>query len=350
MECRDIRDKLSFYLDGDLPSGDKSAIEEHLKSCTGCSAALADLRKTIGHIKDLAELEPPEWMTRRIMEKVRAEAPPKKGILQRLFYPLHIKLPIEAVVTVLVVGIALYIYRDIRPEMKLAKSPVEESAPQGFRKEPQPSLPLPVLPSPHSGGFAGAKDKGKEEGLSLKRGRGGFSEERNPSLPKHADQPVLSVKRDANAGKVETTRDVQGRLEKEESPPSPAREMDRIAPAVAAKEDIHQGAREAAPKAKLSVMEKKDEKVLSLTVLVKDLETAAGEVEKIVKGLEGKVVRVESTEGKQIITAEVNASNLNDLIGRLRSVGQVKEKDIDFKGAKGEIGIRIEVVSIPEGR
>ena len=41
------------------------------------------------------------------------------------------------------------------------------------------------------------------------------------------------------------------------------------------------------------------------------------------------------------------SGKLKEFFERLKSVGQVKEKDIYFEGAKGEVGIRIEIMSIP---
>ena len=59
------------------------------------------------------------------MNRVREEAEPKKGLLQRLFYPLHIKIPVEALATCLVVVLALFVYKNTEPEMKALHGPEE---------------------------------------------------------------------------------------------------------------------------------------------------------------------------------------------------------------------------------
>ncbi len=56
----------------------------------------------------------------------------------------------------------------------------------------------------------------------------------------------------------------------------------------------------AAPKAKLSYM-KQEEKALSFTAFVKDAVTAAGEIEKNIKELEGRTIHSESAEGLRCI-------------------------------------------------
>ncbi len=73
----------------------------------------------------LKDVEPPAWLTQKVMAKIKAEVQPKKRIIQKLFYPLHIKLPLEAVVTALIAVITIYIFKTMQPEMKLAQAPSE---------------------------------------------------------------------------------------------------------------------------------------------------------------------------------------------------------------------------------
>jgi len=40
-------DKLSEYLDGELPDGERRAVDEHLRGCAECSAVLADLKRVV---------------------------------------------------------------------------------------------------------------------------------------------------------------------------------------------------------------------------------------------------------------------------------------------------------------
>jgi hypothetical protein len=139
MECKDIREKLSAYLEGSVSPEERRLIEEHLNSCQECGNNLADLKKAGELVKDLAEVEPPAWLTQKIMSRVRAEGERKKGIFQKLFYPLHIKVPIQALATVFVAVIAVYVFRAVEPEMKLAHLPAP-TEPMITRKEaPQPS-------------------------------------------------------------------------------------------------------------------------------------------------------------------------------------------------------------------
>ena len=51
-------DRLSEYLDGELPAADRAALEAHLETCTDCSALLADLRSVIERARGVEEYVP----------------------------------------------------------------------------------------------------------------------------------------------------------------------------------------------------------------------------------------------------------------------------------------------------
>ena len=136
MEHNSIRHKLSEYIDGSVTGEEQATIEAHLKTCLQCSGALEELRKTIEHVKTVEEIEPPAWMTQKIMAKVRAEAKEKKSIFQRLFYPLTVKLPIQAIAILFVAVTGFYIYQAIQPASRLSEAPTHEFA---VRNEASPA-------------------------------------------------------------------------------------------------------------------------------------------------------------------------------------------------------------------
>lgn len=133
MECNKIQEKLSAYIEGIISSEGKILIDKHFESCQRCKESLDDLKKTIEYVQNLEFVEPPSWLTQKIMtkvRKVRTEAEPKKGLLKKLFHPLHIKLPIGAAATILIAVTAIYVFKTIQPEIKLAKAPSEVTMPQ----------------------------------------------------------------------------------------------------------------------------------------------------------------------------------------------------------------------------
>lgn len=330
MECRDIQNKLSAYLESLVSSEEKALIEAHLNSCPACSADLADLRKTLELIRGLEEVEPPEWMAQKIMTRVREESRQEKGILQKLFYPLHVKLPLEAVAALLVVGLTLYIYRDIKPEMRLAKAPAEESAPQTLqreivkedkigpiRKSEEKNVPqeVTIAPAKPSGESAPGKIEAKDRS------------EPAPKAPQpHKQEELMFEQRKAPAPAVAgAARPATGALQDEAKPE----------------------AAQATPKLK-ALSEGKMERMI-LTVRVRQIEKASKETERIVAALGGKIIETRSLDGRRIFTAELNAGRLNELFEKLKPVGDVGEKALSLKGHEGNIRVRIEIVEEQQG-
>ena len=126
MDHNSIRHKLSEYIDGAVSQEEKAWIEEHLKICEKCSDALRELQKTIEHVRQTDEVEPPAWMTQKIMAKAR-EIERKKSFSEKLYSAFVVKLPVKAAAVVFLAAIAFYMYRDIRPQ-KLSEAPIPEAA------------------------------------------------------------------------------------------------------------------------------------------------------------------------------------------------------------------------------
>ena len=115
-KCDDIDRQLTAYLEGFLAQKDRKIVEEHLSLCAHCAEALEDLRRTRAILKAMDEVDPPPWLTERIMSQIREKEERKEGFFRRLFFPLHIKLPVQALATVFVAVLCVYVYRSTVPE------------------------------------------------------------------------------------------------------------------------------------------------------------------------------------------------------------------------------------------
>ena len=143
MEHNDIRHKLSEYIERSLTDRERSDVEIHLRTCDQCSRALAELQKTIEHIKSVEEIDPPAWMTQKIMAKVRAEAEERKGLFHRIFYPLAIKLPIQAIAVLFLTITVFYVYQNAQLSQKGPETPIAEFAderPASQKSKPKDQL------------------------------------------------------------------------------------------------------------------------------------------------------------------------------------------------------------------
>ena len=58
MNCNEISDKLSLYIDDELSSEEMKQVEEHLNSCENCQKVLDEYRNLISVLKNLPEEEP----------------------------------------------------------------------------------------------------------------------------------------------------------------------------------------------------------------------------------------------------------------------------------------------------
>ncbi len=287
MDCHNIQEMLSSYIEGIISPEETKLINEHLSACSKCKEALYDLKKTLEYVQNLEDIEPPEWLTQTVMTRIRSETEPRKGILQKLFYPLYIKLPIEAVAVVLTAVTVLYIFKTIQPEIKPVKAPSEETTARipSREKEAIPSI-----------------NEGKENVI-------------------HPSPPLEKGGKRGVEAKQEEIRPSAGAVAKDES-----------------KNEV--SAR--APESKALAESK--EKIITLTTNVDDIETAQKEVEKVLISLGGKIIKTESYKDKNFITAELDSKKAAELIVKLKQTGEVKEKDMDLGSMEGYIEIRIEIV------
>jgi hypothetical protein len=331
MECSSIREKLSAYLEDAVSREERVLIEEHLKSCLACSADLADLKKTIEHIRGLEEVEPPAWMAQKIMAELREGERPKQGILRWLFYPPHVKLPLEALAAILVVGIALYIYRDSGPEMKFVKAPSEESAPHisqremgkedkrdfSTRREPAP-VPSKVTTAPQK--HAQETISGKEEVKTVDI----EAVQKTPEPP--SSTPVMREKqRAATATPSNEPTTFEGALKKEE-----------IQDAVRATEQLKTSS------------DGETESAL-VTVRVTELESATKEVERIVTALGGKIVERQYHKGRSMLAIDLYTTKFDELFEKLKRVGAVEEKGPTLQVREEFMKVKIETVEVKSG-
>ncbi len=70
MECNEIRDNLSLYIDDELSEEEKKALEEHLDNCPECLKELEEYRIIIKALNELPDEEPPAGYCKRLHEKL----------------------------------------------------------------------------------------------------------------------------------------------------------------------------------------------------------------------------------------------------------------------------------------
>jgi len=348
MECSNIQEKLSAYTENIISYEEKLLIEEHLKFCRKCSKSLSELRKTVKYVQSLEEIEPPQWLTQKIMARIRSEvgatrfrAEPKKGVFQKLFYPLHIKLPIEAFATIAIVITAVYIFKTIQPEMKVVQAPTGSEnviAKDEVRKQSQQLRAVATIPKDE---IASPLARNDRKGASSEEKVYAFKESK-PISVKPAE-PEMPAKKPENIEKYT------------EAPkaPAPVVRQEKVMPSAGAvaKDESKREAISAAPKPKKLVEGKgsaASRDSISLTLKVKDLETVSEEIEKVFIQLGGKKIKTESFDNKKVIIIELSSKKLKELFEKLKLIGEVKEERVVLEEQEGDVRIEIEIVGISD--
>ncbi len=333
MDHNDIRHKLSEYIDETLSPQEKASVEEHFKTCPDCSSAVMELRKTVEHIGKVEEVEPPAWMTQKIMARVRAEEETKKqGLFHRLFFPLHIKLPLETI-GVLFIAVTVYFVAQ-ETKQPFPEAPVQtysqESSPtaKGTAKEDKAAKPEESLQRKKD-----VPQKPEYKALDMKPAY----EKPKPPLPAPAPEP---------ARPAEEQRALK-------SEPSPRREstdqrtLDSMQYQAPEKEFSGQGAASQAPAAAMAKKKSATDRAemndkQMLTLVVSDVDQAAARVEDTVKEHGGKIGRKESAHGALSLTVTMDPASRNRFIERLKTLGELKGIDAgEFRREGTILEIRI---------
>jgi hypothetical protein len=313
MECQGIREKLSIYLEGIVTPEEKQWIEKHLDSCDSCRDAFKDLQKTRDLLGKLEEVEPPAWMTRKIMARVAQQAERRRGIFQRLFYPLHIKIPIEALAMVFIAVIAVYVYRAVEPEIKQAAVPPPASSPaiegKAARADEKPFSPRLVEEPP-----AAKKEQAPAEGYREKKKKA-----------RMADRQELSPSQTV--------------------PPEISREKGTMAFSAADKEVQEPMGRGAALKMERGAAKRGGPFAIRLSVQKNEL--ARKQIEGILQQLEAREIGNSAGRKRKEVIAEMKGEKLNLFLQKLGEIGEIKEKDLPEKIPQGNIAIRIEIITAP---
>jgi hypothetical protein len=84
-----------------------------------------------------------------------------------------------------------------------------------------------------------------------------------------------------------------------------------------------------------------------ITVKAKDVHAARGKVESLFAQLDARKLQAESHDGKEVLTAELQAQNLKAFLEKLSAIGEIEEKAAARDMSDGSLILRIEIVPNP---
>lgn len=130
----EIKKMLSAFAGGDLAEQECRRIELHLAECPDCCSELANLRVLMRVIRSTPEVDPPPWMAARIMTSLKERQAHGRNWFHRFFFPLHIKLPIEALALLVVCVSGYYLSRNVESELRQPEMIQRSEAPLSQQK------------------------------------------------------------------------------------------------------------------------------------------------------------------------------------------------------------------------
>ncbi|MBM4313972.1 MAG: DUF2275 domain-containing protein [Deltaproteobacteria bacterium] len=369
MTCNEIENLLPAYREELLSPEERSIVSGHLTSCPRCSRALADLTKVEALVQGLPEVDPPPFFEQRIMSRVRQEAGSKKGILRRLFFPLHIKIPIQAMATVLIAVLAFHVYQGGDPEMKQmaplpapltdpGKSQVAVEAPGS---PPPPSIAAPVKRVPEGGKDLPEKDRqrfvvpppgaaAKEESAADSRATTG---EARPSAMKPSGA-LMSVreKEVAQAGEetLQGMQDKAGKRDADKALESHPAEQKRKAGMSDTGAGIGESAKATSAPSPLrmtAVAPLKRQPVIGLTIRVGDSGIAVREIEARLGRVGARIIERQDRKGGEFLKVEIAAQNVAALLESLEAIGRVNRETHPPVDPDRDVTISIKIVAHP---
>ena len=354
MKCKDIEKKLSAYLEGSVSSKEKEGVENHLSSCQSCGKVFEELKRTNALIKGLEQVEPPPWFTQKIMSCIQAEQESKKSALQRLFYPLHIKVPLEAFATVLIAVTAVYLFKASEPEMKRIHIPaVAEQAASKDEGSKEPTEPQGDTTI--AGGkvaLEGVPKLQKQKGITREKDRAEEEELKQKTAPPTANEIPSSLelaeKREAPKESPKPSELSSQHVQAQRQFRVPAgveQETDSAAKAPARGEEVEGRALSDEPQITASAVRKPW--TIDVTLRTRDSKTASRDVENILNQLGAQNIEKEPLQNTEILKAELHAEKIQKLLEKLKLLGEVKDQGLPPEHPKEITKIRIEIMSPP---
>jgi hypothetical protein len=128
MDCDEIKDLLSAYVDDLLKGESRALVEEHLSSCKACEQEWVSLKALVRELGSLESVEPPKDFLDQLNERIEGRSWFPK-ILATLFKPMRVKIPLEFAGAVAVAILVFAVLHTQKEQLSL------EQAPEGLIQE-----------------------------------------------------------------------------------------------------------------------------------------------------------------------------------------------------------------------
>ncbi len=354
--CKDIKNLLPAYLEDALSSEEKKHVEEHLAGCFSCRQDIADLKKATDFLHNLEEVEPPPFFEQRIMAAIREEKKQKQGIWRKLFFPLHIKIPIQALATIFIAFFAFHVFQESNQEIKQhvapVPAPVTESAKSRVKPEisRQPSVSAaatqnretpPAYPeAQNSGHYAlppGAGEN-KQDGIAA-----------SPT-PLPEKRPVATVLQDAEVMTKAGKSIAKGEAETISRPVMPSSPQSRksktadAGSAAAENKDMMRSAPSPLRETQATFMKRPG---LNLTIQVPEMSRGRQDIEALLNRFNAKILERKQHGETIFLKAHIDARHITAFVQQLEDIGVVRTNGNRPEFSAGNVAVDIRINRLP---
>jgi anti-sigma factor RsiW len=99
-----LQERMSAYVEGELPGEEKAAVEQHLATCTQCRTNLELFRETIGKLSQLKKKAPQTFLP-SIQQQIRDRS---RGRFFSRRWLLFGRIPFEWISLVMIIAMLVY--------------------------------------------------------------------------------------------------------------------------------------------------------------------------------------------------------------------------------------------------
>jgi hypothetical protein len=166
MECSRVNQLFSEYIDGAIDEKTRRTLEEHLTACKSCAGDLRALQSSIAAFGSLDQVKAPVDFIEKLHARIElSEQVSWLGWLKtKLFFPLHIKLPLEVVGLAMAALLVVVIHQGAKQEARRDYAPSQMKAPtmemadpdEEVRSQQQLALKSEPSPQPNATGLGAA--------------------------------------------------------------------------------------------------------------------------------------------------------------------------------------------------
>ena len=332
MECSQIHELLSAYVDDVLSPKEREQLEEHLSVCPACTEELQALEAYLGAMHSLRRIDAPADFIQSVHDRIEKTSFLRR-LVKKIFVPVHIKIPLELAGVVAALLIAVFSYHEVNLQRKMTAAPPAREESHGIPKE-RPVQPAVETKTYDSKALSQDENRaqrsmgmqpielvlwiGSEKDQDRTRREPAKSSAAEQQLVPAAPAPMTSIPRS------ETLDQATSALQEEEPQPGKAHSRSILGTAETANKDQAPPRRDA-------------DKVLS-------------EVRDLVKSHNGTMLPLqpeEKTDAARLIVARIPARNYSIFLEELRHLGRLQESQTVNGAAPGRDPVLVKISLVP---